>query len=82
MSWPNRAAGSPRRSGLSTVWPKLRQTIPLYLILGVSGCAHGTGHPATRCPEPVPAMLAELPSVPPATRDYLGRVEVFCRAIE
>jgi hypothetical protein len=56
--------------------------IPLCLIVGAIGCATGTGHPATRCPEPVPAMLAELAAVPPATRDYLGRLEVFCRAIE
>jgi len=81
MSWPNRVAGWPRPSGSLTAWPRLRQTIPLCLLAGAIGCAHGTGHPATRCPEPVAAMLAELPAVPPATRDYLGRVEVFCRAI-
>lgn len=55
--------------------------IPLCLLVGVSGCATIPSRPPIRCPEPVPAMLAELEAVPPATRDYLGRVEVFCRAV-
>lgn len=53
--------------------------------LGLAGCATPplAVSPGLKCPEPTPAMLWELSlgQIPPATRDYLGRVELVCRIL-
>ena len=56
------------------------------LLLGGFGCATGSSAETggLRCPEPTPALMEELVAgaIPPATRDYLGRLEVFCSLFE
>ena len=55
------------------------------LLGGVLGCctATPTTGPIPRCPEPTDAMIHELLAneIPPATADYIGRVELLCSAL-
>ncbi len=55
------------------------------LLGGVLGCctATPTMGPTPRCPEPTDAMIHELLAneIPPATADYIGRVELLCSAL-
>ena len=55
------------------------------LLVGVIGCctATPTMGPVPRCPEPTDEMIHELLAgeIPPATADYVGRVELLCSAL-
>ena len=75
-----------RRSVSSRSWRvQFLAVAPLLLGFGLGCCTRPpTIGPIPQCPEPTDEMVLELlaDEIPPATADYIGRVELLCSALQ